>query len=184
MASPILAYKYLFGWDSCPHLQGSLGSGGILDAIKDEGNKRVWNLVIYARLNGVRSQKALIFTITRSSPEVERSLLLKRRVLCLYLVTMEKVLVHISDVPHGSLVSKNYIVQCVFELTRKLHFTSSIVSCCVVSPKKLHAMKLMDNIHTDPSLWLRWLFLCTVLVCVEIGILIIFKNYFRRNLNP
>jgi hypothetical protein len=114
-----------------------------LDYIKDEGNKRVLNLVIHARLNGVRSQKTLIFTITRSeklkslicsnsSSDIERSLLLIRHVVCLYLVRMEKVLIHISDVPHGSPLSKNYMVQCVLEVTRNVHFTSSIVSCFVV----------------------------------------------------
>jgi hypothetical protein len=78
---------------------------------------------------------------------------LKRRVVCLYLVTMEKVVIHISDAPHGSPLSKNYMVQCVFELTPNLHFTSSIGLCFVVCvTKKLHAMKLMDNIHTDPGL--------------------------------
>jgi len=59
---------------------------------------------------------------------------LKRRDVSLYLVTMGKVLirVHISDVSHGSPLSKNYMVQCFIELTRNSHLSSSIISCSVV----------------------------------------------------
>jgi hypothetical protein len=64
-----------------------------------------------------------------------------RRAVRLYLETLEKVPIHIRDISHGTLLSKNYMIQCVIELTRNLHFTSSIVSCSVVCQLKENYMQ-------------------------------------------
>ena len=45
-------------------------------------------------------------------------------------------------------------------------------------------MKLMAKTHTDLSLRISWLFLCTLLVCVEVGLLNIFKIISGWILNP